>query len=351
MIAAVNLAIFTPAIVRQAYALFMPDLRPSLLHICCQALRSRVHHQSRHFRLGKARATRGTEHLRPWQALREGAESNKDNDITLKKWPRYYVPKVSRKPKVEDNDLQAGRRRSFVKQTQWRKESVDDEKAEKEVHDELQRPRMSEPSHGTFFNSNFVRGSSYKRLALEEATEAPRQHDESRVVSQVSDINLRKAIALKHQQRDKPSRTPRLSLFEELFPDEVKEPVTKVVPPVRPELSLFEELFPDEVGKNGIKESADDTKVPAFPKLIMPGIDVDDGDFEDGYVKRRKAEDETAKIASTDAYRHWNLAILVLQVASPSLVESDFRRIAPKGQHLRDWVGPGDIFRGQHHGS
>lgn len=309
-----------------------------------------MHHQSRHFRLVKARATRTTKHLGPWQAIREGTELNKESEIIPQKWPRFYVSRLSRKTKAKNNDLQAGRRRAFLEQAQLRKASFDAEKAERDVHGELlQESRLSEPSPGTFFNSNFVRASSYKRLALEQATEAPQQHDNSSIGSDVSEISLRKPIASKHQQRDRPPGRPKLSLFEELFPDEVKEPLTKVVSPVRPELSLFEELFPEEAEKNETKESADDTKVPALPKLVLPGIDVGDGGFEDGYVKRRKAEEETAKIASTDAYRHWNLAILVLQVASPSLVESDFRRIAPKGQHLRDWVGPGDIFRGQLH--
>ena len=307
-----------------------------------------MYHQSR---LVDARATRGTKYLGQWQDLQEGAAPNEDNDIVLKKWPRDYLSNESRKPETKIDHLQAGRRRSFIKQAQWRKESFDAEKAESGVHGELQRSRVSKPSRGTFFNFNFVRDPSHKRLALREATEASQQRDGAGIGSRVSDTSLRKPIALKHQKRDEPSRRPKLSLFEELFPDEVKEPVTKAVPPVRRELSLFEELFPDEVEKNGTKDFADDNKVPARPKLVLPGLDVDDGGFEDGYVKRRKAEDETAKIASTDAYRHWNLAVLVLQVASPSLSESDFRRSAPKGQHLRDWVGPGDIFRGQLHGS
>ena len=329
----------------------MPDLRPSLLHVSCQALRLRVYHQSRHFRLRKERGTTGTKHLGPWQALWEGAEFNKDNDVIYKKWPKDYLSSGLREPNAKNNDLQAGRRRSFIKQAQWTKASFDAEKAEREAHDELQRSRVSEPAPGTFFNSYFARGAPFKRLALEKATKAPQQHDESKIGSQVDDFSLQESIASKHQHRDEFSRGPKMSLYEELFPDEVKEPVAKTVPPVRPELSLFEELFPEEVEKHETKESADDPKVPALPKLLLPGIDIDDGGFEDGYVKRRKPEEETTKIASTDAYRHWNLAILVFQVASPSLVESDFRRIAPKGQHLRDWVGPGDIFRGQFHGS
>ncbi|MCJ1261358.1 hypothetical protein MMC22_001222 [Lobaria immixta] len=46
-----------------------------------------------------------------------------------------------------------------------------------------------------------------------------------------------------------------------------------------------------------------------------------------------------------DSLRQFNLAVLVIRRASKSLVESDFRRIAPKGQHIDDWKGPGDILK------
>lgn len=121
--------------------------------------------------------------------------------------------------------------------------------------------------------------------------------------------------------------------------------------PLLPKPTLFEELFPDEVENPATKTQSSRKKVPELPKLVLPELDEDDESFGDDYVSRRRLHNETTKVASKEAYKHWNLALLVLQVASPSLTESDFRRIAPKGQHISDWVGPGDIFKGRSHGS
>ena len=116
--------------------------------------------------------------------------------------------------------------------------------------------------------------------------------------------------------------------------------------PPRTKISLFEELFPDEVENPATKAQSSRRTVPKLPKLTLPDLEGDDESFGDDYVNRRRLHEETTEVASKEAYKHWNLAILVLQVASPSLTEGDFRRIAPKGQHISDWVGPGDIFKG-----
>ena len=115
--------------------------------------------------------------------------------------------------------------------------------------------------------------------------------------------------------------------------------------PPRTKTSLFEELFPDEVGNPATKAQSS-RRVPKLPKLVLHDLEEDDESFRDDYVDKRRLHDATTEFASKEAYKHWNLAILVLQVASPSLTEGDFRRIAPKGQHISDWVGPGDIFKG-----
>lgn len=47
-----------------------------------------------------------------------------------------------------------------------------------------------------------------------------------------------------------------------------------------------------------------------------------------------------------DSLRQWNISVLVIRRASRSLIESDFRRVAPKGRHIDDWKGLGDILRG-----
>ena len=115
-----------------------------------------------------------------------------------------------------------------------------------------------------------------------------------------------------------------------------------------PKISLFEELFPDEAKGAIAEEPSAEKKMRELPELVLREIEGNDDDFEDGYVKPRQSRDGTTEIASRDAIKHWNPAILVLEVASPSLTESDFRCITPKGEHISSWVGPGDIFVGRY---
>lgn len=110
--------------------------------------------------------------------------------------------------------------------------------------------------------------------------------------------------------------------------------------------SLFAELFPEEIDKKAASRSLNediDLTVPPLPlpKLEKPlkghGIQT-----SDDLLPAKQA----TKVASSDAYKHRKTAVLVLQCASKSLVESDFRRIAPKGMHIDGWTGPGDILTG-----
>ena len=117
--------------------------------------------------------------------------------------------------------------------------------------------------------------------------------------------------------------------------------------PAHPKMSLFEELFPDEVKGAIAADPSAGRKMRGLPELVLHEIEENDDDFEDGYVKSRQLRDGTTENASRDAIKCWNPAILVLEAASPSLTESDFRRIAPKGEHISGWVGPGDIFKGR----
>ena len=114
--------------------------------------------------------------------------------------------------------------------------------------------------------------------------------------------------------------------------------------PKNQELSLFEELFPEETKKSqGTDEKTDDTG-QHIPRLPLPNLNVVD-EPDDFKADQGRAGDLT-NAASRAALRRWNLAILVMQRVSKSLNESDFRRIAPKGQHIEDWKGPGDPLKG-----
>ena len=109
----------------------------------------------------------------------------------------------------------------------------------------------------------------------------------------------------------------------------------------KPQLSLFEELFPEEVKRSHSSgKDGEEHDVPRLPQLDVDGLDAE------GSERTQTGVENLTKSAHRDAFRRNNLAVLVLQRASKSLVESDFRRIVPKGQHIDGWKGPGDIIKG-----
>lgn len=111
------------------------------------------------------------------------------------------------------------------------------------------------------------------------------------------------------------------------------------VPP-SPDLSLLEELFPEEVQRKRNRSRAKELQhIPRLPLSTLteethegPNL-VRGGKYLEAFVER-------------DSSRQWNISVLVIRRASRSLIESDFRRVAPKGQHIDDWKGLGDILRG-----
>lgn len=114
---------------------------------------------------------------------------------------------------------------------------------------------------------------------------------------------------------------------------------------LKPNVSLFEELFPEEAAKHSSSGKGFVRKRHDIPKLSLPVVDEDDS-FGDEYVRVPTSSTDQDKTLLQDAHRSWDPSFLVLQVASPSLIDSDFRRIAPKGQHISEWTGPGDYFKG-----
>lgn len=110
--------------------------------------------------------------------------------------------------------------------------------------------------------------------------------------------------------------------------------------PPSPDLSLLEELFPEEVQK---KRSRSPTKgqqhIPRLPLSTLTE------ETPEGHNVVRGGKHLEA-LVERDSSRQWNISVLVIRRASRSLIESDFRRVAPKGQHIDDWKGLGDILRG-----
>ena len=111
-------------------------------------------------------------------------------------------------------------------------------------------------------------------------------------------------------------------------------------------LSLLEELFPEEYQSNGNNRSGSRAQEEELPRLPLP--DLGDLDAEPSWnnFQSRLNPSQVTKAAVAEAFRKHHLAVLVLEVASKSLIESDFRRVAPKGKHIQDWTGPGDVLKG-----
>lgn len=69
-------------------------------------------------------------------------------------------------------------------------------------------------------------------------------------------------------------------------------------------------------------------------------------DFQDDLDRSRDRPKNVTKIAVAHAFRHQQMAVLALYIASKSLIESDFRPVAPKGKPIDEWAGLGDILKG-----
>ena len=111
-------------------------------------------------------------------------------------------------------------------------------------------------------------------------------------------------------------------------------------------VSLFDELFPEE------KETPQSTTNQSeHDEIHVPRLPLSDMDHLDPYPASsgslKGPSKKRAEAAAQGALKQWDPAVLVLNRASKSLVDADFRRIAPKGRHIGEWTGPGDILKGE----
>lgn len=109
--------------------------------------------------------------------------------------------------------------------------------------------------------------------------------------------------------------------------------------------SLLEELFPEEVQRDGDRDPKSHDGVQNVPRLPLPEVDDSSERLYHETDRDRAQSKRVTSIAATYAFRQHQVAVLSLNIGSKSLIESDFRRIAPKGQHIDDWTGPGDILQ------
>ena len=107
--------------------------------------------------------------------------------------------------------------------------------------------------------------------------------------------------------------------------------------------SLLDELFPEEAQHDGVRPKARESTVPRLDLFELDELFEDcQDDLDGGSLPPQRV----TKAAAADAFRQDQLAVLALQIGSKSLVEGDFRRITPKGKHIKDWTGPGNILKG-----
>ena len=124
-----------------------------------------------------------------------------------------------------------------------------------------------------------------------------------------------------------------------------KKPKGKKIP-AGPNMSLLEELFPEEIGEAAATDTVD-VGEEVVPRLPLVDFDDEDGFYNDGQNWKHSEGGQVERPNLEDALHEWDLAVLVVSRASKSLTESDFRRLVPRGQHIDEWRGPGDILKGE----
>ena len=111
--------------------------------------------------------------------------------------------------------------------------------------------------------------------------------------------------------------------------------------------SLLEELFPEEAQKLHIVSATSQEASADVPRLPPPEfLDLGD-DYEDARTPERLKSQLASRDATSNAFRQENPTVLIFSRASKAMTEDDFRRIAPRGAHIEEWRGPGDIMRGK----
>lgn len=107
-------------------------------------------------------------------------------------------------------------------------------------------------------------------------------------------------------------------------------------------VSLAEELFPERQNNGGDKEPLSEAVDEKDLFLPLPSL-------EELLADQKKASRPRIKTdaASQNAVKQENCAVLLLQSASTSLVENDFRLLCPKGKHIEGWTGLGDVEKGK----
>jgi hypothetical protein len=110
-----------------------------------------------------------------------------------------------------------------------------------------------------------------------------------------------------------------------------------------PKLSLLEELFPEEARKHRRKLEHEPRRIE-LPMLELPTFD-ELADDRSTLSPPKPVELKSSEEILLDSSRVENSTVLVLEGGQPDLCEADFRRISPKGTHIEEWRGPADPLK------
>ncbi|KAI9681499.1 MAG: hypothetical protein M1817_002783 [Caeruleum heppii] len=163
------------------------------------------------------------------------------------------------------------------------------------------------------------------------------------------------------------------SLADELFPTEPSLPSRKPQENDRPipRLPLPEPTETQEQDRRGLISTRRDTSGLPIPSDMTPSpprrkpfairkVFFRESDLLERYIRKPRPERKTiSKIASsklppssspshasqTSKSSSDGKTILLLRYASKNLVETDFRRIVPRGEHIAAWKGAGDFLQ------
>lgn len=148
-----------------------------------------------------------------------------------------------------------------------------------------------------------------------------------------SDLSGSSMVKLKKPSKNRTSRKSESSRRSEKIP-------------VGPNVPLIKELFPGEFGDAAASDTVDEVE-EVVPRLPLAEFDHEDELYNGVQNRRHFGDTRMRRPNSEDVLHEWDLAVLVLSRASKSLVESDFRRLIPRGKHIENWCGPGDILKGK----
>ncbi|KAI1409088.1 hypothetical protein F5Y13DRAFT_94916 [Hypoxylon sp. FL1857] len=156
------------------------------------------------------------------------------------------------------------------------------------------------------------------------------QRPSSRSVAAAAWRSIPTAAALLHGS----SRRPQTSTSSPHQNDTEREPTNK--PP-----SLFEKLFPDEA-KQGRTQLDSEPPIRPWTSQFFNESDLESEPStvaEDHYFDEPDTPSSTDTPDPASAFPLRAKAMLILSAASKQLHESDFQRLAPRGQHVEGWVG------------